>query len=206
MRTAHPPTCPYPECEGRSFSQQKGLRAHLKIHEGREVDGRLDGEEDAADEDEPAVKKRRGGEHGRDWICDFEGCTKDFKSVFYSSRFRFRLLMTAHLNRKRLLPRIKTSRTSTTAILCALRKVVTSLMATSTFFNDMLHGHIDQQSRLIAPVIRKTIIQKVSGWISTELQGDPIWRETPGLGRPYVVPIPTFLQHSCPVEIRSYRF
>lgn len=89
MRIAHPHTCPHPECRGRSFSQQKGLKAHLKIHEGREADGRLDGEEDAVNDDEPAVKKRRGGEHGRDWICDFEGCTKDFKSVFSASQFRF---------------------------------------------------------------------------------------------------------------------
>ncbi|KAF9643120.1 hypothetical protein BDM02DRAFT_3157513 [Thelephora ganbajun] len=80
MRTGHPPTCPYPECQGKHFSQQKGLKAHLKIHGGRELDGRLDGEEDAANDGEPAVKKRRGGDHGRDWVCDFEGCTKDFKS------------------------------------------------------------------------------------------------------------------------------
>lgn len=89
MRTAHPPACPYPECQGKSFSQQKGLKAHLKIHEGRDVDGRLDGEED----DEPAVKKRRGGDHGRDWLCDFEGCTKDFKSVFSSSQYRVHRLI-----------------------------------------------------------------------------------------------------------------
>ena len=88
MRTAHPPMCPYPECNGKSFSQQKGLKAHLKIHEGRAVDGRLDCGEDTVNDDEPRVKKRRGGEHGRDWVCDFEGCTKDFKSVFSSSRFR----------------------------------------------------------------------------------------------------------------------
>lgn len=49
------------------------------------MDSRLDGEEDAANDDEPTVKKRRGGEHGRDWACDFEGCAKDFKSVFSSS-------------------------------------------------------------------------------------------------------------------------
>ena len=82
MRTAHPPTCPYPECNGKSFSQQKGLKEHLKIHEGRAVDGRSDLGEDRVNDDEPMVKRRRGGEHGRDWVCDFEGCTKDFKSVF----------------------------------------------------------------------------------------------------------------------------
>lgn len=82
MRAAHPPTCPYAECQGKSFGQQKGLKAHLKVHEGRDVDARLDDEEDAVNDDGPVVKKRRGGDHGRDWICDFDGCTKDFKSVF----------------------------------------------------------------------------------------------------------------------------
>ena len=45
-----------------------------------------------ADDDEPAAKKRRGGEYGRDWICDFEGCTKDFKLVFSTSRLCFSIL------------------------------------------------------------------------------------------------------------------
>ena len=33
--------CPYPECNGKSFIQQKGLKAHLKIHGGRAIEGRL---------------------------------------------------------------------------------------------------------------------------------------------------------------------
>lgn len=88
MRTVHPPTCPYPECRGKSFSQQKGLKAHLKVHEGQDVDDRLGSEEDAANDDEPVLKKKRGGDHGRDWVCDFEGCTKGFKSVFPSFQYR----------------------------------------------------------------------------------------------------------------------
>lgn len=92
MRTAHPPTCPYPECHGKKFSQQKGLKAHLKTHEGRDLDGRLDGE-DGANHGEPAMKKNRGGDHGRDWACEFEGCTKDFRSVSVSSKHRVHQLM-----------------------------------------------------------------------------------------------------------------
>lgn len=99
MRTAHPPTCLYPECQGKTFGQQKGLKAHLKIHEGRKVDGHLDGEEDAPS-DEPERKKRRGGDHGRDWVCDFEGCAKDFKSVFPPSAYLFRWFMTVRWTEK----------------------------------------------------------------------------------------------------------
>lgn len=92
MRAVHPPTCPYPECHGKKFSQQKGLKAHLKIHEGQDLDGCLDGGQDVADDGEPEMKRKRGGDHGRNWACDFEGCTKDFKSVFPSSECRFHKL------------------------------------------------------------------------------------------------------------------
>ncbi|KAF9777877.1 hypothetical protein BJ322DRAFT_1094846 [Thelephora terrestris] len=80
MRVVHPPMCPYPECHGKTFNQQKGLKAHLKIHEGRDLDSRLGSEEGATNDDEPSMKRKRGGDHGRDWVCDFEGCTRDFKS------------------------------------------------------------------------------------------------------------------------------
>ncbi|KAI0094720.1 hypothetical protein BDY19DRAFT_872574, partial [Irpex rosettiformis] len=85
IRTAHPPTCPHPECDGKTFTAQKGLRAHLKIHEQREMEEGLnvmefDREDDAGSDTSPSTKKRRGGEVGRDWVCGIEDCTKDFKS------------------------------------------------------------------------------------------------------------------------------
>lgn len=90
-RTAHPAICPYPTCKGKTFSQQKGLRAHLKIHEQREVEESLiasirtedaDADADADDESEHRLaKRRRGGEVGRDWKCESEGCRRGFKSV-----------------------------------------------------------------------------------------------------------------------------
>ena len=80
MRTSHPPVCPYPSCNGKTFSAQKGLRAHLKIHEQREAESNLTSSDPESD-NEPSRKKRRGGELGRDWVCDVDGCTKDFKSV-----------------------------------------------------------------------------------------------------------------------------
>ncbi|ETW80462.1 putative transcription regulator [Heterobasidion irregulare TC 32-1] len=60
IRTAHPPTCPHASCNGRTFASHAGLRAHLKVH---------------ADAD-----RRRGGEVGRDWRCEEDGCWKEFKS------------------------------------------------------------------------------------------------------------------------------
>ncbi|KAI0757128.1 hypothetical protein C8Q80DRAFT_1132121 [Daedaleopsis nitida] len=82
LRTAHPPTCPHASCKGKTFSQQKGLRAHLKIHAQRDMEADIDlavGSEDE-DETERPRKRRRGGEIGRDWVCEVEGCDKDFKS------------------------------------------------------------------------------------------------------------------------------
>jgi hypothetical protein len=56
------------------------------LHEEREVEAGLDrdrcSEADGEDEGEARPKKRRrGGEMGRDWKCEAEGCGKDFKSV-----------------------------------------------------------------------------------------------------------------------------
>ncbi|EAU91525.1 transcription factor iiia [Coprinopsis cinerea okayama7 len=82
IRTAHPPTCHHDSCSGRTFASQKGLRAHLKLHEERELEAQIRGHVDSDAEEDlgPPKKRRRGGEIGRDWKCDFDGCTKDFKS------------------------------------------------------------------------------------------------------------------------------
>lgn len=84
-RTAHPPACPYVSCAGRTFTQQKGLRAHLKLHEQREAEAAIECVVDASEEEHADInrprKRRRGGEFGRDWKCDVPGCDKDFKSV-----------------------------------------------------------------------------------------------------------------------------
>jgi uncharacterized C2H2 Zn-finger protein len=75
------------------FASQKGLRSHQKLHEQRDAEEQLRGTlpvEDAdADDDRPTKKARRGGEIGRDWKCDFEGCDKDFKSVSLLLSFQF---------------------------------------------------------------------------------------------------------------------
>lgn len=59
----------------------------MKLHEQRDLENGLraihvdDTDADGGDEDEPPQKKRRGGEIGRDFVCEVEGCGKDFKSV-----------------------------------------------------------------------------------------------------------------------------
>lgn len=56
----------------------------MKIHEQRNVEVELQAAlaENTLDSDSELPKKRRrGGEVGRDWICDVPGCDKDFKSV-----------------------------------------------------------------------------------------------------------------------------
>ncbi|EIM87837.1 uncharacterized protein STEHIDRAFT_120110 [Stereum hirsutum FP-91666 SS1] len=90
IRTAHAPTCPHATCNGKTFTTQSGLRGHLKLHEEREMEGAVDAvatrksdaEEDGEGDgdDERPTKRRRGGEVGRDWKCEEEGCIKDFKS------------------------------------------------------------------------------------------------------------------------------
>ncbi|KAF8547623.1 hypothetical protein OG21DRAFT_1517181 [Imleria badia] len=87
MRNDHPPTCMHPKCNGRTFASQHNLRAHQKLHEQQEAEAQLyhadraDAPEDATDaEGSQPRKRRRGGELGRDWKCDFAGCGKDFKS------------------------------------------------------------------------------------------------------------------------------
>ena len=82
IRTAHPPICPDPACNSKTFKSQKGLRAHMKLHEQSETQDAIIGSFDAdSDVDEPPHKKRRGRDIGRDWLCGAEGCGKDFKSV-----------------------------------------------------------------------------------------------------------------------------
>ncbi|KAI0296094.1 hypothetical protein B0F90DRAFT_1747231 [Multifurca ochricompacta] len=84
IRTAHPPTCPHEECAGRTFSAQRNLRAHLKVHDQRMIEEELEEHEWGSWEDEddtpPRKRRRRGVEVGRDWECEMEGCAKDFKS------------------------------------------------------------------------------------------------------------------------------
>ncbi|KAH0829213.1 hypothetical protein J3R83DRAFT_2774 [Lanmaoa asiatica] len=80
--------CMHPMCNGRTFASQHNLRVHQKLHEQQEAEAHLyhadrtDAPEDAtgAEGSQPR-KRRRGGELGRNWKCDFAGCSKDFKSV-----------------------------------------------------------------------------------------------------------------------------
>lgn len=205
MRTVHPPTCPHPECHGKTFSQQKGLKAHLKIHDGRDLNDRLDDGEGAGDGDEPAVKRKRGGDHGRDWVCDFEGCAKDFKSVFPSSKASCPPAHDHGSNRRRLLQHTTTSHTSINAISSAPAESVASPTVTSTFSNGISHKRIVRWNCPIVLVIWRKTTREVPRWTSTELPADLTWRETPRSRGYCVVLIPLFPHRSHLIGIRSYR-
>jgi general transcription factor IIIA len=83
MRTEHPPSCMHPSCNGRVFACQKNLREHQKLHDLRDLEEQINTAvmSETEDLDGPPLKKRRGGELGRDWKCTMDGCEKDFKSV-----------------------------------------------------------------------------------------------------------------------------
>ncbi len=67
---------------GKTFSNQGNLRAHLKLHEQRDIEAELEKNQGTeVEDDDPPPKRRRGGEYGRDWMCDVGDCEKDFKSV-----------------------------------------------------------------------------------------------------------------------------
>ena len=48
------------------------------MHEQKEIEDAL---ETAMAESDRPKKRRRGGEVGRDWACETDGCLKTFKSV-----------------------------------------------------------------------------------------------------------------------------
>ena len=95
-----PYTCSHPPCRfsppGRSSKRARGPRTHPRPHtraqrqafrpaerprstledtQWRAIDGCLNVGGNTVNNGEPEARRRRGGEHGRDWICDFEGCT-----------------------------------------------------------------------------------------------------------------------------------
>ncbi|KAG8837118.1 Strongly-conserved Zn-finger binding protein (TFIIIA) [Serendipita sp. 400] len=82
IRTVHPPTCPFTGCEDKTFSSQKNLKAHLRLHEQREDESALEDMIDAnGSTGRPSSdKKPTATEVGRDWHCEWDECTKSFKS------------------------------------------------------------------------------------------------------------------------------
>lgn len=76
IRNDHPPTCPYEGC-GRTFSSQKNMKAHLKVHQDRDLEAALVQQMDTDMSD----MEMNTTEVGKDWPCEWEGCEKAFKSV-----------------------------------------------------------------------------------------------------------------------------
>lgn len=53
----------------------------MKLHKQQDLERYLILEEEEMTELGPPKKRRRGGEIGRDWVCEEIDCGKDFKSV-----------------------------------------------------------------------------------------------------------------------------
>jgi general transcription factor IIIA len=81
IRSKHPPSCPHLGCEGKVFSSQKNLKAHLKVHEERMVQDTLIAAMQSNDAERGLQEVTRCNEINRDWKCDWEDCPKSFKSV-----------------------------------------------------------------------------------------------------------------------------
>ncbi|GAA5866370.1 hypothetical protein JCM8547_000756 [Rhodosporidiobolus lusitaniae] len=65
-KTAHPPTCPYPHCNGKRFTTNRGLRNHLAAHEADEREANGDGggtttEAEREEEGDKTVRIRKRG-------------------------------------------------------------------------------------------------------------------------------------------------
>ncbi|PVG04591.1 hypothetical protein CPB86DRAFT_777874 [Serendipita vermifera] len=80
IREKHPPSCPHSGCEGKTFSSQKNLKAHLKVHEERAVQETLVGAMQSDDSEIEHQEAFRHNEINRDWKCDWRDCPKSFKS------------------------------------------------------------------------------------------------------------------------------
>lgn len=106
LREAHPPTCPYPECAGKTFSKPHLLKNHLRKHGGWPdlSDGDEDGDGDDMDVDgvgsdwdvgenagartqtRRALKRRRLEDRGESFFpCTEPNCPKVFKTVSTSA-------------------------------------------------------------------------------------------------------------------------
>ncbi|GAA6013971.1 hypothetical protein JCM11491_003473 [Sporobolomyces phaffii] len=57
-KTAHPPTCPYPVCNGKTFTTPRGLKNHLSIHEREDAKG-AEGKDFADPSQRSSVKRKR---------------------------------------------------------------------------------------------------------------------------------------------------
>lgn len=57
-KIAHPPTCPHPECRGKTFTTTRGLKNHLLIHE-REAEKGEEGKDFADPTQRSNVKRKR---------------------------------------------------------------------------------------------------------------------------------------------------
>ncbi|CAO1615580.1 unnamed protein product [Sympodiomycopsis kandeliae] len=97
MKSVHPPTCPYPLCNGKVFKNKENLKLHIRRHQDKEAEmcrnnkDKGQDDEDAEnfhlDDDDDDDAEEQSGLHDaiRSFQCDYEAdgqCTKKFKSLY----------------------------------------------------------------------------------------------------------------------------
>ena len=72
VRDCHPPQCPRPECEGRTFANRENLRKHMRLHASRDAKKDEEEEEDDDDDENEATTL----------ACSWNGCHRTFSSPY----------------------------------------------------------------------------------------------------------------------------
>ena len=172
MRTEHPPTCLHEGCNNKVFASHHNLRAHLRLHEEREVEDGLDADVEDEAEDRPK-KRRRGGDLGRDWKCSAQGCDKDFKSVCPPFFPPFHLLIYLRFRRKKPSTPIIMLPISGNAIIFAHTSIVIVRLRINIYFSDISVKYIPPakgmrlQKRARRGMPNEKRKNWCRGWIST---------------------------------------
>jgi general transcription factor IIIA len=125
LKDQHPPSCHYAECVGRTFGSQRSLKAHLKVHEEREIDLERQGVQSSeihhtvhpllskkerkrkrqavvAGGKSPKLVRIDDGEEGKAVACDHEGCTKAYKTVRLYQYAKRRNMLSMCISRLRI--------------------------------------------------------------------------------------------------------
>ncbi|KAL8276893.1 hypothetical protein RQP46_010721 [Phenoliferia psychrophenolica] len=89
-KSVHPPTCPHPECEGKTFTTARGLKWHLEVHDRKEGDEgargsskrrRIAAEDETEEEDCSDESADDDEDPSTPFACTTGRCSRRFKSA-----------------------------------------------------------------------------------------------------------------------------